>query len=112
MPSLKTFSRALEQLIEMQRISFLDATNFEHTPTARAQCMRAWEVLEERKRILRSKPLPGSLRPTDSTPKRFAQRKAQHANAQNAEALAKQFAQDTHVSQDIGDLHPISLEVG
>jgi len=33
------------------------------TPGALAQLARAWDILEERKRILRGRPLPGSLKP-------------------------------------------------
>jgi len=39
------------------------ATDATMPASARASCARAWEVLEERKRILRGKPLPGQLRP-------------------------------------------------
>lgn len=47
----------------MQR-SLLKAATDERVPAGyRAQCARAWDCLEERKRILRNKPLPGQLRP-------------------------------------------------
>jgi hypothetical protein len=32
-------------------------------PHVRAQCARAWSDLQERKRVLDGKPLPGQLRP-------------------------------------------------
>jgi len=35
----------------------------------------SWERLEERKRILRGKPLPGALRPTATKPKRTSHSK-------------------------------------
>lgn len=38
-----------------------------------AQLTKSWELLEDRKRILRGKPLPGSLRPERKAPKRKAQ---------------------------------------
>lgn len=40
-----------------------DAENPKTKPHIRAQCVRAWDILEERKRILRGKPLPGQFRP-------------------------------------------------
>lgn len=56
-------TKALTQLYAMQDVlntSVLDPA----TPIReRAQCACAWERLEERKRILRGRPLPGSLRP-------------------------------------------------
>ena len=42
----------------MQRVLFTDAVNPKVTATARAQVVRAWDVMEERKRILRMKPKP------------------------------------------------------
>ena len=44
------------------------------SPSARAQCARALETIEERLRILNGKPLPGQLRP-DLDQKRNARRK-------------------------------------
>jgi hypothetical protein len=38
-------------------------------PLELAGCARAWCDLEERKRILRGKPLPGALRPVAPAPK-------------------------------------------
>lgn len=40
-----------------------DIESDETAPSARAQAANAWEKIEERKRILRGAPLPGSLRP-------------------------------------------------
>lgn len=37
--------------------------NKETEPKDVAACARAWDVMEERKRILRGKPLPGALKP-------------------------------------------------
>ncbi|MGO8928292.1 MAG: hypothetical protein ACLQU3_15600 [Limisphaerales bacterium] len=50
----------------MQDVLAKDALDPETTPSARAQVARAWEVLEERKRILRMKPKPKDI---DVTPK-------------------------------------------
>jgi hypothetical protein len=49
---------AFSQAIAVQRVLLADALKAETTATARAQVARAWEVLEERKRILRMKPKP------------------------------------------------------
>ncbi len=61
-------STAYLEALAMQK-SLLEAATDPDVPAGyRAQCARAWECLEERKRILRGKPLPGQLRP-DLQPK-------------------------------------------
>lgn len=50
-------------IIDMQRILIADIRNPKTMPHIRAQCARAYDVLEERLRILNNKPLPGMLRP-------------------------------------------------
>jgi hypothetical protein len=57
---------ALSQILQMQGVLAKDALDPKTTPSARAQVARAWEVLEERKRILRMKPKPKDI---DVTPK-------------------------------------------
>ena len=61
-------TKSLTQLYGMQavlNVAVLDPT----TPTKeKAQCALAWEHLEERERILRGRPLPGSLRPNRPKP--------------------------------------------
>lgn len=51
------------QAIAMQASLLASATDPEVPPHIRAACARAWEVLEERLRILSNTPLPGQLRP-------------------------------------------------
>lgn len=51
------------EIIEMQAILLKDIRNAKTSPVQRAQCARAYDVLEERLRILNNKPLPGMLRP-------------------------------------------------
>ena len=58
------------QLLDMQDVLYTSALGAETDPSERAACARAWEVLEERKRIMRGRPLPGSLKPTDTKHKR------------------------------------------
>ena len=59
---------ALRQCLELQSVCYQAAIGETVKPADIAQLSRAWEVLEERKRILRNKPLPGSLKP--ETPKK------------------------------------------
>lgn len=54
-------STSLQQLGVLQRIVFEDATLRQQKPADLNQLVKAWDVLEERKRILRNRPLPGSL---------------------------------------------------
>ncbi len=51
------------QLLQMQDVLFTATLNPEADLKDKAACARAWEQLEERKRIMRGKPLPGSHRP-------------------------------------------------
>jgi hypothetical protein len=60
------------EIIEMQRLLLQDIRNSKTRPHIRAQCVRAYDILEERLRILNGKPLPGMLRPDGDwrTPKK------------------------------------------
>jgi hypothetical protein len=55
--------KAYRDACEQQELLMRDIRASETTPTQRAACVRAWTELEERKRILRGRPLPGQLRP-------------------------------------------------
>ena len=64
LPRIKPGRRgALAQLLELQQHVLGAAARRDTTPTGLAALVRAWCGLEETKRILRGKPLPGSLRP-------------------------------------------------
>jgi hypothetical protein len=54
---------ALRHLLELQRCVFAAATKEGVEARDLAQLARAWDCLEDRKRILRNRPLPGSLKP-------------------------------------------------
>jgi len=51
------------QLLAMQDVLYLQSLDANTKAADRAACARAWEVLEERKRIMRGRPLPGSFKP-------------------------------------------------
>jgi hypothetical protein len=53
--------KAYDAALELQEIALRDCRNAETKPHIRAALMRAWCDLEERKRILRMKPLPKSV---------------------------------------------------
>lgn len=55
----------------MQRLAFADATNPALKPAERSTAMKAWDILENRKRILRGKGLPKSIEGKDLKPKRM-----------------------------------------
>ena len=70
-PSPKTRPRraaAYLQALEMQERLRADVLDTRVKAADRAACARAWDILEDRKRILRNRPLPGQLRP-DLMPK-------------------------------------------
>jgi len=52
-----------QQLIQMQQTLFELTQDSSVMPHIRAACARAWSDLQERKRVLDGKPLPGQLRP-------------------------------------------------
>jgi hypothetical protein len=54
---------SLRQAIQLQQRVFEESNKPGVKPIELAQLARAWDCLEERKRILRNKPLPGSLKP-------------------------------------------------
>lgn len=47
----------------MQDVVLADVMNPGVKASVRAACVRAWDILEDRCRILRNRPLPGALRP-------------------------------------------------
>jgi hypothetical protein len=51
------------QILRMQAMLLKDAENPNTPAHLRASSARAWDVLEERLRIMSGKPLPGQLRP-------------------------------------------------
>lgn len=55
--------KSYAQAAVMQTVLEADIVNPATKPQIRAACVRAWDILEERKRILRGRPLPGHLRP-------------------------------------------------
>jgi hypothetical protein len=64
LPRIKPGRRgSLHQILAMQHALVGDALAEDTTASARAQVARAWCELEERKRILRGRPLPGSFKP-------------------------------------------------
>ena len=61
-------TKALTQCYALQEVVYAKMLELNGEPAKTcgsmvSQLARAWDVLEERKRILRGRPLPGSLRP-------------------------------------------------
>jgi hypothetical protein len=54
---------ALRQALQLQQRVYEEGIKKGIRPIELAQLARAWDVLEDRKRILRGRPLPGSLKP-------------------------------------------------
>lgn len=63
-------SQPYHDAVELQRLILKDARSEEIKPVVRAAIARAFCELEETKRKLKMKPLPGSLRPTSAKPQR------------------------------------------
>jgi hypothetical protein len=68
-PPMK-ISKALKQCYDLQDLIFAAANNAECSRVDLARLSCAWERLEERKRVLRGRPLPGTLKPEKRKPKR------------------------------------------
>jgi len=63
------YGLAYRQAHEMQQVLYKLALDPSTPGPSKALCARAWDVLEERKRIIRGKPLPGTYRPELPKPK-------------------------------------------
>lgn len=61
---------SLRQALQLQQRVFEEAVKPGVKPLECAQLVRAWDCLEDRKRVLRGKPLPGSYKPEAPKPKR------------------------------------------
>ena len=55
--------RSIQQVLDMQEAIYQNSMAGNVRPADLASLARAFDVLEDRKRILRGKPLPGSLKP-------------------------------------------------
>jgi len=62
-PQRRGANRDRTQLLKMQQTLFELTQDNAIQPHIRAACARAWSDLQERKRVLDGKPLPGILRP-------------------------------------------------
>lgn len=60
---MSNYGEPYDTAIELQRVLASVVKDPKTENKDRASCARAWEVLEERKRILRNKPLPGAYKP-------------------------------------------------
>src|SRR5208283_2297114 len=59
LPRIKTGRRrTLAEILEMQQVLRESLLSKDTIPSARAQVARAWDVLEERKRVIRMRPKP------------------------------------------------------
>lgn len=61
---------AYTQIVEMQYELRECVKSADTSPSDKARCVAAWDTLEERKRILRGRPLPGVLKPEVNKRKR------------------------------------------
>lgn len=61
-----------QQVVEIQQLLLNDIRNPSTNPAARSSCARAFDILEERKRILRMRFRPGDLRAADLDPVKLA----------------------------------------
>lgn len=62
LPRIKRSRRGtLRQIAELQDALYKDATDIGTSAASRAQVARAWDVLEERKRIFKMKPKPKDI---------------------------------------------------
>ena len=82
-----------QQVVEIQQLLLNDIRNPSTKPADRASCARAFDLLEERKRVLRMKFKPGDVRASDLDPVRLAWtvrrfKKANRRSVVNLPALA------------------------
>lgn len=79
----------LRQCLEAQKVIYSDLVSPLTEPKERCNLTRAWDILEERIRILRGKPLPGALKPESKSKRKPA---AMHVLEPIAEPPAAQAA--------------------
>lgn len=77
----RCYPTAHQTAVAVQQLLLADIQNPKTTPTVRAVLVRAWDILEERKRILRGIPSPGQLRP-DLDPVQLARAVKRHRKRQ------------------------------
>ena len=58
-----TFKTCMELREDTQSLAAEDKSGRVRIASALAGLVKAWDILEDRKRVLRNRPLPGSLRP-------------------------------------------------
>jgi len=87
------------QVCEIQRLLMRDMLSPATEPADRSACARAFDLLEERKRILKMKFKPGDLRASDLDPVRQAWhlRNARKANAKHLGHLPAQVFLDAEI---------------
>jgi hypothetical protein len=89
-----------QQVVEIQQLLLEDIRNPNTKAAARSSCARAFDILEERKRILRMKFKPGDVRASDLDPVRLAWtvrrfKKANRRSVINLPALADALTIET-----------------
>lgn len=71
--------------LELQELLVKDCRNPDTKPAIRAVCARTWEILEERKRVLRMKPMPKSVDVEKIKAERRLAKSRTHAEATGSE---------------------------
>jgi len=61
--SAMNYGLAYRQAHEMQQVLYQIVMDDKATPSVKASCARVWTLLQDTRRVIRGKPLPGHLRP-------------------------------------------------
>jgi len=95
----------------MQDCVFLTVMAPETEPLEKASCIRAWCNLEDTKRIMRGKPLPGQLRPFTKPGKAKTKTKSVDASWVDAEPAPSQGPDPAPNSEPKPDTEPPTGQV-
>jgi hypothetical protein len=57
------YGLAHKQAHQMQQVLYQIVIDDKTTPSVKASCARVWTLLQDTRRVIRGKPLPGHLRP-------------------------------------------------
>lgn len=98
------------QVLRMQAAMLKAATDPNVQPHIRAQCVRAWDVLQERLRILDGKPLPGNLRPELEQRQRKSRSQLIALPVESSQANLAQSAHKESLNPTLPSPHPTAPE--
>ena len=95
--------KSYDVALELQQLLLEDCRKQDTKPAVRAVCARTWEILEERKRVLRMRPLPKSIDVAKDREQRKAARAARRPAEPNWTEPSVETAKESLSTETPGD---------